>query len=793
MELKLKVLQKPNNEKTVALFGHLIKCNHQIHSFQEQIIQHYLQTAEIIDRDLIKRVIYEQKDAVSFDEAYGLFAAEATKTQRELFYYMLLLAKVDGAIDEEERAFFDRLIRDVPGLSDASLEERAERVAARLRKQMKKENAKGRTGRRADARNNLFRIPQKEYVAAIDRCRKIARRDFDEILPICEGISAKGEAFLPAVKAIVENAQKTFHPEVAAVLSSFVKLMEEDVLTGVKAYGKQIGKKAAALEDFTIVLVGESKAGKSTLRAVLTGEGHDGIGNGWQRFTRVNHVYEWNHLRLIDTPGINAGSDTEDQDINVVKRVINEADLICFVTPTEGKFKKSKEFVTEILKNNKPVHVLVNYKNNLFSAYGLSDFLEEPDAWRDHSGENRIDGYYEPIRRAAEDVGVERLLSCDFVYLLAAQLSEDVRYAAHSKTLMQHSGVQEFLANLKIIVTEQGSFLRSKTIIDDTVAICENWRDSVLKQKQPILNCCGSLQGKRGEIYRKLQEEKRRFLQKAEKIIRMQFRELATTHARKFVEANYGCNQKELDKKWASYCQHISFEQTLKNKLANCREEYMDVLAEILEEIFEDVKFDLEIDLREIGVNKRHSAPFREIFSFLGGGAGLLGSIFVLLGVGGPAGWILAGVGLVCSLISSLFKKNKDRQKQVKEKMYTQLNGAVMSACEDNCTATMQTLNKSATRITNEVLQTYDDLLMGLNRVCVAINDLIAGMNENIGRLNLLFADRIVKYAAASPAPVTEVQRQFGKKMTIYTQKAVTCQTEKLKGLINEDLEFKVR
>lgn len=788
MELKLKASHNIESKNVVALFGYLIKCNNQIHSFQEQIINSYLQNADINDEQIIKKIIYDYDDAVTFDEALHLFVNESLQVQLELYYYMLVIANIDGTIDCEEEEFFDKIKTLVSGINDFNLEEKATKEAIRLRKKLKKANAKGHTGRRANLNDNLFRIPQAEYVAAIDRCRKIAKKDYNEIMPICDRIILKGETFLPTISNTINKSKKDFHPEVVTAITNFANLFEESIINNAKEYSKQIKRKAATLEDFTIALIGETKAGKTTLRSVLTGEGYDGIGSGKQRTTRVNHVYEWNHLRIIDTPGINAGSDFEDKDKEIAKKAINESDLICYVTVTDGKFGETKEFITEILKNNKPVHILINYKNNLLNEFIFEDFIEDPNAWRSHSGKDKIDGYFEPIRRAAQQNNVESLLSCDYVFLLAAWLSEDERYSEHSKTLMRNSGLEEFLAKLKIIVTEQGSFLRSKTIIDDTIAICESWRETILYNMKPIDSCSNSLQNNREETVKKLTYEKELFSRDVHKIVKTQFRELASTHARRFVELNYDCSKKELNSKWDQFCENISFNEQLVNKLNHRWNTYTDTLTEILDDVFNDIRFDLQIDTKDISISKNNTAPFKEIFKFFGGGASLAGSIVLLVaGLSNPIGWILTGVGVLSGIISSFFKSKKARIQKIKDNMFEKLNKAVMTAYEKNNKTIQQDLDKKATDAINTILATYDNLQMGLNCVNDTVKDIVSEIDTNIHNMNLLFADRIIKYIAKnSVVSVADVRREFGEKIIIYTKKSAECNIDKLNGLINE-------
>lgn len=112
--------------------------------------------------------------------------------------------------------------------------------------------------------------------------------------------------------------------------------------------------------------------------------------------------------------------------------------------------------------------VLLNYKQNIRDEDDLEDFLDEPDEWRSDKGKNSIMGYFAPIRNAAETNGFSKMVSCYPVFLLAALMADEGKYSEYAKVLRDASGIDEFLAALKIIVVEQGTFLRSKTIIDDS-------------------------------------------------------------------------------------------------------------------------------------------------------------------------------------------------------------------------------------------------------------------------------------------------------------------------------------
>lgn len=75
-----------------------------------------------------------------------------------------------------------------------------------------------------------------------------------------------------------------------------------------------LDKKKRTIEYFTIAFMGRTKAGKSTFHKVITGVEVDDIGVGKLRTTRFNRVFNWENIRIVDTPGIGAPggqSDTE--------------------------------------------------------------------------------------------------------------------------------------------------------------------------------------------------------------------------------------------------------------------------------------------------------------------------------------------------------------------------------------------------------------------------------------------------------------------------------------------------
>jgi small GTP-binding protein len=80
----------------------------------------------------------------------------------------------------------------------------------------------------------------------------------------------------------------------------------------------------------TVVVVGQRGAGKSTLLRALTGRADIAVGSNFG--TSAVAAYDWNGVRLVDTPGLHAGSSLRDA---YTHAAIERADVVLFVITSE--------------------------------------------------------------------------------------------------------------------------------------------------------------------------------------------------------------------------------------------------------------------------------------------------------------------------------------------------------------------------------------------------------------------------------------------------------------------------
>ncbi|BDA68515.1 hypothetical protein CAL7716_026810 [Calothrix sp. PCC 7716] len=209
-----------------------------------------------------------------------------------------------------------------------------------------------------------------DYQNAICKCQKIAYEDYkftDLALQETEttlkdlriGIQDTLESIWSNTSS---NSTAKTAKEVAKQLEAIKQSLEEEIVKKIENVRESLDAKQRALNYFTIAFMGKTKAGKSTLHAIMTGEGWDAIGVGKQRTTRSNRVYEWNNLRIIDTPGIGAPDGKTDEEI--AQSVISESDVICYVVTNDSIQESEFKFLRLLKENAKPLIILLNVHKN---------------------------------------------------------------------------------------------------------------------------------------------------------------------------------------------------------------------------------------------------------------------------------------------------------------------------------------------------------------------------------------------------------------------------------------------
>lgn len=316
-----------------------------------------------------------------------------------------------------------------------------------------------------------------KYDKAISECRDVGLRDI-EIADTCLHATVHALKEIESkLDAQIAEIQLQIGDKPAQAAREALRTMREDRAEIIRVINQELQefqelqiKKRRAMNYYTIAFMGRSKAGKSTLHAVVTGGGWDQIGVGRQNTTRLNRVYEWNNIRIIDTPGIATPGGEELE--SVAESIIDEADLICFVVTNNNQQTSEFEFLKQLRRKGKPLLMLLNVKEDLSHPVRLKRFLEKPEQAFSED-KDRLGGHIDRIRRDAADHYGTSSFPIIPVQLLAAQIAQQQPEHEHAKTLMKSSRLQHFLDSVRLSLLDEGLLRRSQNLLGSTVTDIE--------------------------------------------------------------------------------------------------------------------------------------------------------------------------------------------------------------------------------------------------------------------------------------------------------------------------------
>lgn len=562
--------------------------------------------------------------------------------------------------------------------------------------------------------------------------------------------------------------EKNFYDFLEGIFVSLDKQAKESI-----AEIKEIvDKKRRAKDAFTIALMGRTKAGKSTLHYVMTGEGKDFIGVGAERTTRFNRVYEWENLRIIDTPGIGAAEAGGRTDEEIALSVIDTADVICYVVTNDSVQEVEFEFLSKIRDSNKPVFVLLNCKENLQSPPPkYKRFIADPLFWYTRDDEHNLKGIVNRIKRGVESYYSGGSVTIIPVHLMAAKLARDDRYEKDWEVLRSGSRINEFFNEIRENVIDLGKLRKSQTLLDNTACRLSGMYKATFGSRQASLSLAKDIESKISRLSRQVKD-------RAEKNRASFLRDLASlveherSHALEFAADNYTLKQKEISRHWEQEAQRIAedVQESLVAHMKKAGEEIQSYIAEAIDDI--SIAADLSFDSN---FGDYHTFNTRRLTSVLGALISTGGSIAVfVLGASNPVGWVVVGLGAVVGLISGFMTSKEEKKRKAVAHMKEQVDKSLKSIRSE--------YEKHANKVFDEFERNMDEAIRtNLQRVAnqyrassERLEPYIDVLSGAIDRLNGQFAIRIIEFcreeALLEGLDVSQhpmVEREFGERIGI--------------------------
>jgi tRNA U34 5-carboxymethylaminomethyl modifying GTPase MnmE/TrmE/uncharacterized tellurite resistance protein B-like protein len=542
METTLKKTEQVTNNHSntinypFLLVTHMVCADQQIHSEESKALHELATQIEAGQSTLaeMEKILAQDDHQLSVEE----IARRIPSTQKnEAMCQILAIAYVDGFCSVLERKMAERVaqiwnwpkgeiqqqIEEAGAFSDTGFLDESNQqelsISARLLQKADSILSRGLVNKLANltgAEEKVEQLRQEillsgpEYDEAIRQCAVIAKEDYKfAALALRSALSILYYLGKNLQKSIYEIQSKTNSKgqanqakEVAQQLELTQKSLSAEIIKEIEDVRESLRSKERALNHFSIAFMGKTKAGKSTLHAIVTNDGWEAIGVGKQRTTRCNRVYEWKNIRIIDTPGIDAPGGKSDEEI--AESVIEESDVICYVVTNDSIQTTEFEFLHRLKKKAKPLIVLLNVKKNLRDSRHLEHFLKNPDKAFEMKGQSSLGGHIERIRRYAKEHYANDYFAIVPVMLLAAQLSREPEHENRKEELFKASRMQDFLDSIRESLIQYGTIRRSQTLLGSTVGAINTPDNWVKEQSQAYGQLAETIQSKREEIRKKI-------------------------------------------------------------------------------------------------------------------------------------------------------------------------------------------------------------------------------------------------------------------------------------------------
>jgi len=648
-------------------------------------------------------------------------------------------------------------------------------------------------------------MKDEEYASAISHSKEIGKGDMDFARPILHEHIEELHKLRTAVDQLTSNLKKVRNrdSDTTRSLIDASKNLQSQVHGIVQKRERDtesfLEKIENAADYFTISFLGKTKAGKSTLHAVLSGKGKQAIGVGRQRTTRNNRVYTWEGLRIIDTPGIGAPHGESDEEI--AKSILDESDLICYVLKNDSVQEKEFEFLSLIKKRNKPILILLNVKTNLSTPARLRRFLRDPDYVYEREDEKSIKGHLNRIREYARKHYSNDIFEIIPVHLYASLLSQDKAFSESDRlALFDGSRLAHFENAIKESIVSQGHIRKSQTILNG----CLN---PILDTEQSLSHHLGVFETINADFNRfhldsvkKFNAMKKKYIRRIRQAVDEEFLKVEEQISH-FSHSNYDVSKSLIESRWGSLLEEIGFERGLGISLEKIQLEYTDEVQDYLSEMMENMKFANLLLRQKFSYDSSAMFDFRRMFGYVSAGLGVAAAIALFFS--GPLGWGLTAASLVVGGIKLLFKSKKRKIQDAITSLSTELKKVTAKHNQDTKDRVEAVFLEGHDKISKETFAFQRGMMSTLHDNIKILSGSLGSMKIQQDQLNKAYAYRLmtayvpdeqVEYKlnqTKMDVLVDQVERDFGKTITIHTRNRMDdSQLEHISNVIQEDIKI---
>ena len=702
-------------------------------------------------REKAMAIIGDLPEKLLLDDIIDTLCTATEETRAFTLYFGLLIAYEDGTFRDKEEVLFLRLCKRF---------KIDKKRYAKIQKDAKDEIAREQAS--TDGRDAFLNELNSRYDKALfsgseydEIARKMQAVAEEDLKVSTDKIEKTAELFLVAPKILKDQQEKVLRYE-GRLNDSEEKKQLEQLFSTLREKEEMMLKEAdeslttlknkqnASSAYYTVSFMGRTKAGKSTLHSVLLGGiNNEFIGSGSERTTRYNYVYDWNGIRIVDTPGI--GAPGGEDDVDVAEDVADESDLICYVVTSDSIQETEFAFLKKLKDRNKPVIILLNKKDNfLRSTKKKESFIANPLDWYIREGEDSISGHLTRIHEYVSknhDFSDYRVVP---VHLLAAKCALSEPDPKTREALMEGSRIREFLKVLSDLINTSGIIRRSQTIYNAGIYHMECNRISIREQIDTLNAFIRVLDKNRSKVMMKIKKAYEDRSKELMECVDASFDSFITEDVQRFVNDHYSESKSELNESWRKFLSEGKLKEYIENDYERIWNAYTAQVEDILLEVEEDMAFSVEFgELAAVDVGILFD--FRSSTE-IGGALIGVGAIVAFALGSNPVGWVLLGVAVAAGVAAYFMKSKSKMLGEKKSKLYDSIKRNMEDMREEqkhDLTAKFENAHK---KITGKVDRYYGIIIDGLEELKNTLSDTLTDQIEFIDDLNRRFGARIINY-----------------------------------------------
>lgn len=798
------------------LIAHIVCADQQIHHQEAKSLRDLADQANVHELTIreVEKILGQTEDHITLVQA----ARNVPMNQRgEVLRQILAIAYIDGYFSPLEREAInqvtqiwnicqnevDQILQDVQGFSQKSMGAAASTdddknglsVGAQLLKGAESllsksliskltELAPVHIGEQIERFQREILLSGLEYGSVVQQCAQVAKEDFQYAGRALKNtfltLQNLGRGLQPVLYNIRQKATGEGEHHNAKDISNKLEKTRQDlsakILHDLESVRETLRAKQRSLNHFSVAFMGKTKAGKSTLHAIIAGEGWEAIGIGQQRTTRYNRVYEWKNIRIIDTPGIGAPGGKTDEEI--AKSIIDEADVICHVVTSDSIQEAEFHFLKFLKGKTKPLIILLNIQDNLRDSRRLDRFLEAPDRLFSKEGRNGIDGHINRIKRYAQQHYANDYLPIIPVMLLSAQLAQEPEHAKNAKKLFRASRMQDFLDSIQISLIDHGVIRRSQTLLGSTVGAIDSPHRWICEQFILYNNLVIQLKKKSEDLNQKTQRAELDAWNRLDQAIKEVFQNTRDS-VPSFSEAHWDAKEDKLREGWNRNLRGIRFEERLQNANEKASQDFQNEVRDAIEEIGAELKIIASLQGAKFDFLEQDTDDSIRQSIRIGGSllAAVCTGLALIPGFGLP--FLIAGTVFgILSTVSNFFKSRDQKRREAVQN----ISSALLQQIEEYERQTLSQAQLNFTEYcqsTSTIVQDYfEELIQGIEAISSQLKLAQDDLAEATNYLNYAYAKRIIDWATNQSESLTEesiqevvksVKRDFGRSIQIQT------------------------